>query len=523
MDSGRLVADTQRMDSGFRLEHFKALQEYGGERWSKTPMQQAAYDTLAEGYRATEVWARDLKRKMFPDGRVQVRKAPLNRGTWFWSYNWARVWPQGAPQQLSYTVGIDANGSFILKVDTTTAEEPWRSKYLSLLGEDYGSTPFLALLSAEAGVAMTLEELTAWSIDAIGNFEFGYAEVARRLGLSWRGMRRLKQQEEIHDRIGRWRDALLEMTTERTRTLWLPDCRLVIRPGKAKDGRLEFQLGDDPAGRRWAVEVNEPLVSSDYNSPSAVAVDEDGRHYLLHQGLLRTGDGQLIGEPEFSQKSGLRPVALDDVGAAAGRTWYVVTPLHVPSARMRARTAAFVEACARVRGWTPALPEDGNAFDFTEESGESYLAQAQGPIDGKEVQRWQGLVWLRLKQVLESDGLIVCKTIRHRLGFQVDALIGVGTSMRLLVEIKTSTSAADIHGGVGQLHLYPKLIPSAAGLKRILLLPQRPHDDVLQAMRAAEVTPHFYDLGNGTPGEIVFDAEFLAECRACKDAGPQGR
>lgn len=508
------------MDSGYRLAHFEALKEFGGKRWTKTPAQVAAYATLTDSYRATEAWARELKRRMFEEGEVQVRKAPLNRGTRFWSYNWARVWPAGGPEQLSYTVGIDADGHFIVKVDTTSAEEPLRSRYLSMLADDYGSTPFVALLSADAGVAMTLEELTKWSMDAIRGFEVGYAEVARRLGLPWRGMSRLKLQAEIHAHLERWRDALLETATPGSGARWLPDCRLVVRSGEAKNGKLEIKLGDDPAGKRWTVEINEPLVSSDFHSPSAIAIDEDGRHHLLHQGLLRTGQGALIGEPEFGEKGGLRPVVVDDVGTAAGRTWYVVAPLHLPPARIRARTAAFVEACARVRGWVPALPASGGPFDFTEESGDSYTTKAQGPVEEKEIQRRQGLVWLRLKQVLEAEGLKVCKTLRHRHGFQVDALIGAGIAMKLLVEIKTSTSAGDIHGGVGQLHLYPKLIPSAAGLKRVLLLPGKPHEDVLQAIRAADVTPHFFDFGDGTPDGIAFDEEFMAECRACKEVDP---
>jgi hypothetical protein len=147
-----------------------------------------------------------------------------------------------------------------------------------------------------------------------------------------------------------------------------------------------------------------------------------------------------------------------------------------------------------------------------EESGDSYIVGAKGPVEEKEIERRQGLVWLKLKEVLASHDILVCKTRRHRRGFQVDALIGREDNMRLLVEIKTGISSSDIHGGVGQLHLYPKLMPGTAGLKPVLLLPRERTDDVLDAIRSLGITPHFYDFGDGTKDGITFHPDFLAEC-----------
>jgi hypothetical protein len=293
----------------------------------------------------------------------------------------------------------------------------------------------------------------------------------------------------------------------------------VIREDAETDGRLKFELGDDPAGARWAVQVNEPLVASGYNPPSAIAVDEDGRHYLLHQGLLRNADGSLIGEPDFGERSRLPTVPVQGTGPAAKRTWYVVAALDAPLYRIRASTAAFAEGCARVRGWEEVAPVVEEEFDFTEESGDSYSTGPHDP-NWREVKRRQGMVWLKLKQVLQAEGLTVCKTRRHRRGFQVDALIGRNKLMKLLVEIKTSTSAGDIHAGVGQLHIYPELIDTAAGLKPILLLPGRPHEDVLRALRNLRIVPHFYDMGSGSAEAITFSDDFLAECRDCPDSEP---
>lgn len=511
--------DWSAMDSGFRLEHFRLLRDLGGQRWLKTPKQQAGYQSLKEAYRATERWAEELKRRRFPSGRTNTVKAPLNRGTWFWRYNWSRIWPNPqAPEQLCYTVGIDGDGTFNVKIDTAGPKEPWRSRYLAMLDDDYGRTPFVALLPAEQGVAMSLEQLVDWSIDSIARFEVGYAEVARRMRLTAQAMRRLDDQAELRRWFEVWRSAMLEAAITQGRLRWLPDCRLVLRPGSASAATLKCDVGDDPAGKRWAVQLNEPQVSSDFNPSSAIAVDDDGRHYLLHQGQLRTRSGALIREPEFGSKSGLRPVAVDDTGLAAGRTWYRVASLDASPARIREATAAFVEACARVRGWDEALSIPGDDFDNSEESGESYFTGPRGPIEGQEIKRRQGMVWLRLKQLLAPEGIAVCKTRKHRQGFQVDALIGANASMRLLVEIKTGISAGDIHGGVGQLHLYPKLLPTAAGLKPILLLPRAPHEDVLRAVRDLGITPHFFDFGDGSASGISFSKAFLAECRACLHA-----
>lgn len=507
------------MDSGFRLDHFRLLRDFGGQRCLKTPKQQAAYRSLAEAYRATELWADELKRRRFPSGRTNTVKAPLNRGTWFWRYNWSRIWPNPqAPEQLCYTVGINGDGTFNVKIDTAGRKEPWRSRYLALLDDDYGRTPFVALLPAERGVEMPLEQLVDWSIDAIAQFEVGYAEVARRMRLTARGMRRLDNQTELRRWFEVWRSAMLEAAVVQGRLRWLPDCRLVLRPGSDSAATLKCEVGDDPAGKRWVVQLNEPQVSSAFNPSSAIAIDDDGRHYLLHQGQLRTQSGALIGEPEFGLTSGLRTVAVDDTELAAKRTWYQVAPLDASPARIREATARFVEACARVRGWDDAPPLPDDDYDTSEESGESYFIGPQGPIDAQEVKRRQGMVWLKLKQLLAPEGLVVCKAPRHRQGFQVDALIGANATMRLLVEIKTGISAGDIHGGVGQLHLYPKLIPTAGGLKPILLLPRAPHDDVLRAVRDLGITPHFFDFGDGSANGISFSKAFLAECRACLHA-----
>ncbi|WP_156941703.1 hypothetical protein [Mesorhizobium sp. WSM2561] len=103
-----------------------------------------------------------------------------------------------------------------------------------------------------------------------------------------------------------------------------------------------------------------------------------------------------------------------------------------------------------------------------------------GPQEEKIVSRKQGFVWLALQErLLERD--IKMEKPGHSLGYEVDATVERPGKRPLLIEIKSGATAADIHTGAGQLHLYPALIPAIAGHERILLLPGRPHEDVVAA------------------------------------------
>ncbi|MFJ4246969.1 5-methylcytosine-specific restriction enzyme B [Pseudomonas helmanticensis] len=148
-----------------------------------------AYSQLREAYNVTKQWAYALQRRVFPNSIApQVIRRPI--GQWnkkFLGYNWARIYPRAdAPQGLAYTVGIDANWGFVVKldlVDKKITDITLRERYDKLRGP-YQSSPIVATLSAEEGLALGFQGIVDWSAAAIEKFEIGYDDMAEQFGLN---------------------------------------------------------------------------------------------------------------------------------------------------------------------------------------------------------------------------------------------------------------------------------------------------------------------------------------------------
>ena len=80
-----------------------------------------------------------------------------------------------------------------------------------------------------------------------------------------------------------------------------------------------------------------------------------------------------------------------------------------------------------------------------------------------------------------KEGISIKKP-RHAAGYSVDAEI-VNGNRQLLVEIKSNTTASDIHSAIGQLQLYRKLLPRLADHVPVLLLPKLPQSVIVKAIR----------------------------------------
>lgn len=171
----------------FTSDHFKLLNKWKGQRRDETnPEQNRAYEELKKAYEITEAWAKSVKDALFPLGRVEIRKRPTNQGNNFAAYNWAKLYPsEEAPKELAYTVGIGADDGFVVKIDTVGLDDTdaTRKAYLSARGAYDNTSPFVAKLSASDGLGMSLEQLTAWSVEAIRGFKLRYDDVVAKLNL----------------------------------------------------------------------------------------------------------------------------------------------------------------------------------------------------------------------------------------------------------------------------------------------------------------------------------------------------
>ena len=171
----------------FTSDHFKLLNKWKGQKRDESnPEQNRAYEDLKTAYEVTEAWANQVKDTLFPTGMVMLRKRPTSQANSFLPYNWARIYPSAeSPKSLAYTVGIDANKGFVVKIDTVSVgdSDPIRHAYLALRGNDDRASPIVAMLPAATGLDRTLAELIEWSVEAIRGFQLRYDEVVTKLGI----------------------------------------------------------------------------------------------------------------------------------------------------------------------------------------------------------------------------------------------------------------------------------------------------------------------------------------------------
>ena len=163
----------------FTQQHFDLLEKWQGKKSKPDDIeQQQDYPKLKEAYEITERWARALQKQMFPDGKVKLRKSPVNQGGNFFSYNWAKIYPlKDSPQELAYTVGISTDG-FTVKIDTVNVGKNLRQHYEYVRG-DFHHSKIVSILPPTDGLNLfdNVDALVDWSIEEINSFQLTYEEV----------------------------------------------------------------------------------------------------------------------------------------------------------------------------------------------------------------------------------------------------------------------------------------------------------------------------------------------------------
>lgn len=138
----------------FTEEDFEQLQKFAGvNKIAGNEEHQQVYDFLRGTYAKIAFWARQVNQKLFPQGKVHLVQKPTNQANNFEHYQWAKIFPdkQAADSwELAYTVTIDTDYQFIVKIDTvglSDADER-RQKYLQVRGE-YTQSPIVKILPAD--------------------------------------------------------------------------------------------------------------------------------------------------------------------------------------------------------------------------------------------------------------------------------------------------------------------------------------------------------------------------------------
>ncbi|MGO8546121.1 hypothetical protein ACC732_15655 [Rhizobium ruizarguesonis] len=317
-----------------------------------------------------------------------------------------------------------------------------------------------------------------------------------------------------------WRQVLVDGAI-REPGLWRqPQVRIVLGNASGRRTKLgrETTLGVDPTGKVWAVQINEPKIPGDASALSAIASGNGGRPYLVRQGRLSpNGQGdKYIAEEDFARLTDLIPVSVSNGDTHIARSWYVVTPLDVPPEEILENTARFVDACvlARTGGAGVGRPGDLRILEqlfAPDETGGIYTIGAREAVEAKEICKHQGEVWQQMARLLREAGASIEKP-RHAAGYEVDAEI-INGRRKLLVEIKSGASAADVYAGVGQLILYAKLLPRLARHRPVLLLPRSPEPCLAQAITNSGISISTYStIYNGDRIEVTLSSDFKNLC-----------
>jgi 5-methylcytosine-specific restriction protein B len=139
---------------------------------------QKTYDYLKVVYAKTAYWAREVQKKLFPDGSMQVLRKPTNQANRFESYHWAKIYPDKIASDysvLAYTVGFSADNEFIIKIDTVGLHEAdnRRKEYLQFRG-DFRASKIVKILSKEQVLDKGWKYLIDLSSNIINTFQPAY-------------------------------------------------------------------------------------------------------------------------------------------------------------------------------------------------------------------------------------------------------------------------------------------------------------------------------------------------------------
>ncbi len=268
------------------------------------------------------------------------------------------------------------------------------------------------------------------------------------------------------------------------------------------NGLPTARFAEGRRGKDWIVEINPPRSPKREDGLSTIAIDRLKRRWLLRQGTLHENQvSERIDGDRFRELTGLKSVHVSD----AEREWYPVERLDFAAATPLG-SLEFVARCALARSGGSNLPAVEVELFGAPEIAQSYTVPASKTSE-REVRRKQGEVWEALEKLArKKEGEL--RKPRHAKGYEVDGLLRQG-SKSFLIEIKTTTAAADIYTGVGQLLLYREIIPQLADAEMVLLLPDEINELFSNALSSHSIRILTYRLHPERPSEVEWPTNTL--------------
>ncbi len=248
------------------------------------------------------------------------------------------------------------------------------------------------------------------------------------------------------------------------------------------------------SGDDWIVEINAPKgMEFRDNSLSCVAVDDDQRHWVLRQGVLGKNRISARIDHDFADLTGFEQVELE----GSARPWFIVGRADEEPSLYPSTTLEFVQGCLSARKVSTVNIESAVRLLGRDEVGGAYRRLAF-QIAEREVIRKQGEVWAALRSYLQGYDITLEKP-KGEGGHEVDGE-AIIADVPYLFEIKTTTSAHDVYAAVGQLMLYPKLIPIRKGASKVVVLPLGIGDRMANALADLQIRIISYEV-NDIDGE----------------------
>jgi hypothetical protein len=127
----------------FTEQDFSNLKRFAGQKMLKGNKEyDDIYDRLRDCYDKVKYWSIELQKRIFPNGHTSTIRRPTNQANNFDPYLWSKIYPdQNSPDSLAFTVEINAEDKFIIKIDTVglRSDDPRRIAYESYMGNWYSS------------------------------------------------------------------------------------------------------------------------------------------------------------------------------------------------------------------------------------------------------------------------------------------------------------------------------------------------------------------------------------------------
>ncbi|MEA3354016.1 MAG: AAA family ATPase, partial [Campylobacterota bacterium] len=166
------------MSEFFTKEHFTLLKENKDKNGNK---EEDSYKIIAIAEEITENWAKNILNNIFSAGKMKIVKKPTNQAQKYKGYTWARLYPnKNDNESLAFTVGIEGNDGFIVKIDTVNASKSLREAYEKLRG-DFHRSEIVKIKSPEDGLKLGYDGIVNWSKNEIESLQEKFINMQKEL------------------------------------------------------------------------------------------------------------------------------------------------------------------------------------------------------------------------------------------------------------------------------------------------------------------------------------------------------